>query len=135
VNQIYTPYQLKGLNKLLSFKPHFAQLQNNTAWKTGMQKQHPNLPREKVQEFTRIFCDHLLADTDYAVIQKEGVQYASPQQHIAHMQLDVLLKLLTYIIWTDRIVEGYFFTKIHDFTLTSLLERMEVLLQHGYSVA
>ena len=134
MNQFYTPYQLNGLSKLLSFKPYFALQQNSAASKHYHKKQVP-ASKEKVTEFTRIFCDHLLADTDYAVIQREGSQYASPLLHIAHMQRDVLLKVLTYIIWTDRIVEGYFFSKINDLTLSSVLDRLEVLLQHSYSIS
>ncbi len=84
--------------------------------------------KEAVAEFTRIFCDHLLADTDYAVLQKEEAQYQSSLHHIANMQLDVILKVLTYIIWTDRIIEGYFASRVKDKTVSTLLNRLEVLL-------
>lgn len=135
MNNYYTSYQLQGLDKLLSFKPRFEHPRAKTVSHAGKTAaQQASLNKETVQEFTRVFCDHLLADTDYAALQKEEFKYQSPL-HIANMQLDVILKVLTYIIWTDRIVEGYFLARIKDMTLVTILNRLEVLLMHNYNKA
>ncbi|RFM28946.1 hypothetical protein DXN05_09280 [Deminuibacter soli] len=136
MNNYYTTYQIEGLGKLISFKPNFEPQQHKVASQAAEKAQQAKAmttSQATVMEFTRIFCDHLLADTDYAIIQREEPRYPSQLHYIANMQLDAVMKTLTYIIWTDRIVEGYFISRIKDMTVTSLLNRLEVLLMHSYN--
>lgn len=136
MNNYYTTYQIEGIGKLLSFKAEFDNQPAQPVLQHGKPAPHLTLAQKAtVQEFTRVFCDHLLADTDYAIIQREESKYPSVLHYIANMQLDVVLKLFTYIIWTDRIVEGYFVSRIKDKTVGSLLNRLEVLLMHSYDKA
>ncbi|MBN9297162.1 MAG: hypothetical protein J0I41_09125 [Filimonas sp.] len=126
----FTTYQLLGLNKMLSFKETFRQkMARPLSFKASLQNSFAPVSEEEISHFTSIFCDHQLADTDYDVIQKEAGNFKSPEDYIAQSQLDVILKSITYIIWTDRIVEGYFYAKVHDGILYRLLSRLEMLLK------
>lgn len=127
-----TPYQLNGIAKLLTYKNSMMpeKDEHKLSFKAALRKIPGAFKKKEAQSFINIFCEHLLADTDYDVIRQETIQYNAQQQHIDQMSLDVILKTLTFIIWTDRSVEGYFFAKINDNTLFHLLSRLETLVPH-----
>lgn len=124
-----TAYQLNGVSKLLSYKHSLTPDENERklSFHAALKIIPGSFLKKQVQAFINIFCEYQLADTDYDVIQTDNRKYASTEQHIEHMPLEVVLKFLTFIIWTDRIVDGYFFAKIHDKTMYWLLSRIEAL--------
>ncbi|BAV08202.1 hypothetical protein FLA_4235 [Filimonas lacunae] len=104
---------------------------HHLSFKTLLKTAPGSFLKKQVQAFVNIFCEHQLADTDYDIIQQHTAKYPNPEHHIQHMPLEVVLKTLTYIIWTDRIVDGYLFAKVHDRTMYWLLTRLEALLPSG----
>lgn len=124
-----TAYQLNGVSKLLNYKHSLTPDENERklSFHAALKIIPGSFLKKQIQAFVNIFCEHQLADTDYDIIQTDNRKYASIEQHIQHMPLEVVLKFLTFIIWTDRIVDGYFFAKIHDKTMYWLLSRLEAL--------
>lgn len=137
LNTQFTPYQLNGISKLLSYKQSLTPEKHGhmLSFKAALKLIPGNFLKKQAQAFINIFCEYQLADTDYDVLQKDSPNFTSQEHHIQHMQLEVVLKTLTYIIWTDRIVDGYFFAKIYDNTMYWLLERLEALLSSGHAPA
>jgi hypothetical protein len=88
-----------------------------------------------VQEFIATFCEHNLADTDYSVIQQEPLEFESLEQWITQASLSSILQCLTYFIWTDKIVEGYFKARIENGIMEKLLRRLETLLKEEIVIA
>ncbi|RXK85447.1 DUF6508 domain-containing protein [Filimonas effusa] len=132
MNQHFTPYQISGIAKLLTYKNSLTPEadENRLPFKAALRKIPGAFKKKQAQSFINIFCEHLLADTDYDALQQNPIQYHSLQQDIEKMPLDSILKTITFIIWTDRSVEGYFYAKMHDKTLFYLLSRLEsVFLQ------
>lgn len=125
-----TTYQLNGISKLLPYKHSLTPQENELklSFNAALKIIPGSFLKKQAQAFINVFCEYQLADTDYDAIQKNTPKYASPEHHIQHMPLETVLKTLTYIIWTDRIVDGYFFAKIHDKTMFWLLSRLELLL-------
>lgn len=121
-------YQLTGIKKLIPFKKHFKKEKNFSVASSGKKsrdKEHINHP----QKFIETFCGYNLADTDYADLQKDFFSHESSNVYISQASLDVILKYLTYIIWTDKFVGGYFITKVNDHTVYHLIDRLEAHLQ------
>lgn len=104
------------------------------SFKASLQNTFAPVTAEDISNFTSVFCDHQLADTDYDIIQKEALNFKSPEEYIDQSQVDVILKAITYIIWTDRIVEGYFYAKVHDGILFKLLTRLEKLMKGNEAI-
>jgi hypothetical protein len=129
LNPNITTYQLNGIEKLLAYKTIMepGKDEHKLSFKAALRRIPGTFKKKQAQSFINIFCEHLLADTDYDVIQQNTIQYNAPEHYIDQMSLDVILKTITFIIWTDRSVEGYFFAKIHDSTIFRLLSRLEVL--------
>jgi len=48
--------------------------------------------------------------------------------------MESILKNITYIIWTDRIVQGYFALRIEDNTVYLLLDRLEKILRTKWEI-
>lgn len=130
----FTTDQLRGIGKLLSYKQSLIpdESTKQLSFQALLHQMPGNFLKKQAQAFVNIFCEYQLADTDYDIIQQHTSKYPSPETHIQHMPLDVVIKTLTFIIWTDRIIDGYFFAKIHDKTLYWLLSRLEALLPSGH---
>lgn len=127
-----TAYQLNGISKLLPYKHSLTPDENDNrklSFNAALKIIPGSFLKKQVQAFINVFCEYQLADTDYDIIQQNHAKYNSVEQHIQQMPLEVVLKFLTFIIWTDRIVDGYFFAKIHDRTMYWLLSRLEALQQ------
>lgn len=124
-----TSYQINGIAKLLTYKNSLVpeKDEHRLSFKAALKKIPGAFKKKQAQSFINIFCEHLLADTDYDAVQ-QTLQGQPAQQQIEQMPLEAILKTITFIIWTDRSVEGYFFAKMHDNTLFQLLSRLEVLL-------
>lgn len=80
------------------------------------------------QEFIEIFCSHDLANSDYAAIQIAPLSYNSFEEWVDQIDIETILKSITYIIWTDKIVDGYFNAKVEDLSIFYLLRKLEILL-------
>lgn len=112
-----TQEQIDGLYKLLVFKKIFYGIE-------------PKQYNELIQQFIDIFCSHNLADTDYAMLLSQVFQFTNIEQWIQKASLDAIGKYLTYIIWTDKIVSGFFASKIKDNTLKHIINRIEFILRN-----
>ncbi len=130
----FSSYQLNGLTKLIAFKEHFKKNEDKHSVKASQSQKNQTRVTSFSQQFIEIFCGHDLADTDYAIIQTELFKYDTIEQWINQVSIETILKYTTYIIWTDKIVEGYFGTKIKDQTLYSLLNRLEILLRTKWDI-
>jgi hypothetical protein len=82
----------------------------------------------QVSEFVNLFCEYQLADNNYMNIHLEAVQQDNNEAWFASLSFDQVLKFLTYIIWTDKFVDGYLTSKIEDKTIFRLLARLEQIL-------
>ena len=87
------------------------------------------------QEFIEIFCSHDLANSDYAAIQIAPLRYNSFEDWVDDIDIETILKSITYIIWTDKIVDSYFNAKVEDRSIYFLLRKLELLLNETQHVA
>ena len=87
--------------------------------------------KKLIDNFITIFCEHNLANTDYIEVQREAVGHPSLAEyiHTTRLLLPAIVKCLTYFIWTDRIIEGYFVSKIKDGSLNDLLSQLQTTLK------
>lgn len=129
LNNRLTAYQNLGLQKLVSFKNQF-QHPSNSIGNADKKSITYSEQRKKIQEFISLFCEYQLADTNYLENITEVKSFGSVEEWMKESNLDAILKQLTYIIWTDRILEGYFEVNIKDNMIFHLLERIEALIQH-----
>jgi hypothetical protein len=128
VSENISSYQLNGIAKLLGFKNSLIPDGNDQglSFKAALLKTPGNYTRSQAKSFIDTFCEHLLADTDYDKLQQSAIG-ADAGNVIEQMTLESILKTLTFIIWTDRSIEGYFFAKVRDNTVFNLLTRLEAL--------
>lgn len=120
-------YQLNALVQLTAYRKKFYENKGHFAFK--------KINNDPVQEFIDIFCEHNFADTDYSIIQQEPLEFNTLEEWINQASLPAILKSFTYFIWTDKIVEGYFKTRIENRIMDKLLLRLEVLLKEEKVVA
>ncbi len=90
--------------------------------------------KDLVQGFIDIFCEHNFADTDYNIIQQELMEFDSIDEWINQASLPAILKCLTYFIWTDKIMEGYFVSRIETQSVDKLLRRLETLIKEESTI-
>ena len=123
----FSSYQLSALVQLTAYRKKFYDGKSHFSFKKAQ--------KDPVQEFIDIFCEHNFADTDYSIIQQEPLEFSSLEEWITQASLPAILKCFTYFIWTDKIVEGYFKTRIEDNLMDKLLLRLETLLKEEKIVA
>ena len=128
----FTNYQLEGLLKLTAYKQRFKGNERVTAV-TKTKKPAPALINA-YEEFMEVFCGHDLADTDYAFIKTNAAEHEPMEDWINQLSMESILKNITYIIWTDRIVQGYFALRIEDNTVFFLLDRLEKILRTKWEI-
>ena len=116
-------YQIDALRQLAAYRRRFYE-SSLTAHLKKPKKDH-------IQEFIAIFCGNNFADTDYYIIQQELAEFDSIEAWISQASLEAVLKCITYFIWTDKIMDGYFKTRIENRSVDKLLARLEVLLQEN----
>lgn len=126
------------LNELSSYQ--VSALVQLTAYRKKFYDERVFLPSKKVkkdpvQEFIDIFCEHNFADTDYSIIQQEPLEFETLEAWINQASLPAILKCFTYYIWTDKIMDGYFKTRIENRVIDKLLLRLETLLKEEELVA
>jgi hypothetical protein len=118
-------YKNTGIKRLLKYKEIFlpANLLSNTSTATKT----PSFKGNELDDFINIFCEHQLADNDYMNIHLESNHQKNNISWLENLAEEKVLKLMTYIIWTDKFVEGYLTSRITDGTLHQLLNRLETL--------
>ncbi len=80
---------------------------------------------QTMERFVITFCEYELADNDYDIIRKDAAHYYKRKSMFEGMPADLLLKHLTYIIWTDKITyPGFLKDRIGDGTIYRLLTRL-----------
>lgn len=124
--QKLTRHQVNGIKKLVPFKKFFKK-EKSEAVIHLYQKTKPE-DNKNAQKFIETFCGHNLADTDYGLIQSDINHYDSLKQFVNEASIETILKYLTYVIWTDKFINGYFSAKVNDHTIYYLIDRLEVLL-------
>lgn len=114
-------YQIDALRQLAAYRRRFYD-SSLTAHLKKSKKDH-------IQEFIAIFCGNNFADTDYYIIQQELAEFDSIEAWINQASLEAVLKCITYFIWTDKIMDGYFKTRIENKSVEKVLARLETLLK------
>lgn len=114
-------YQINALKQLAAYRKRF--------YDGGLSIPFKKAKKDPVQEFIDIFCEHNFADTDYNIIQQELMEFDSIEAWVNQASLPAVLKCFTYFIWTDKIMEGYFKTRIENRSVERLLVRLETLLK------
>jgi len=123
------PYHLNGLIKLLELQDSIIRVKAELS--QNKFNQEPDKSSTKtIENFISIFCEHELADTDYIAVQQDAVGYKSLSDYISknNLNLAYIIKCLTYFIWTDRIIEGYFINRVKDNSLSILLNQLKTAL-------
>lgn len=87
---------------------------------------------EIATQFTNVFCEYQLADTNYINNLIQSRRHHSMTDVVSELDLQGIAKYLTYIIWTDRVRPGYLESNFKDNTIFLLLSRLEELL-HQFS--
>lgn len=117
----FSSYQINALKQLTVYRKKF--------YDGGVLSSLKKLRKDPIQEFIDIFCEHNFADTDYNIIQQELLEFDTIEAWVNQASLAAILKCLTYFIWTDKIMEGYFKTRIENKSVDKLLMRLEALLK------
>jgi len=119
----YTTHQLNNLLQLADFRNKFYNIHTSEP-NIGKKRDDAIALKKTIYSFIRIFCENHFADSDYTILQKEfRSNYAS--EWFNRVSIDTILKLITYIIWTDKSMNGYFVKRIEDKTMLKLLIRLE----------
>jgi len=119
----YTTYQLRALLQLADFRNKFYDIHTSQP-KIGKKRLDAIILKKSIHSFIRIFCENHFADSDYTILQKELCSNYTTDW-FNRLSIDVILKLITYIIWTDKSMDGYFVKRIEDKTLLKLLMCLE----------
>lgn len=123
-----TQQQLKGIEALVAFKQDFAA--ENIDWLTDITIKLVDESisyNNVIDTFINTFCNFELADNDYMNIHLEANQYSRGKSLFANTTIKKILKHLTYIIWTDKLVDGYFPARVKDQTIYHILNRLAEL--------
>ena len=120
--QQYTTYQLRALQQLADFRNIFYDEGKNV---------RADLLNRSISFFIELFCQNHFADSDYSVFQKRPKGSAT-DEWINEIDIDVILKFLTYYIWTNKSHPGYLIRKIKDKTVYKFLDRLNNILAERY---
>ena len=104
-------YKHIGIQRILAYKSSFV----------------PSISKDdkSITNFVNLFCEYQLADNNYMNIQFEAMLQKNNDQWFDTLSIDQVLQFITYIIWTDKLIAGYLYSKIKDNTVFSLLKRAE----------
>jgi len=116
--QQYTTYQSRALQQLADFRNIFYDEGKNVS---------TDLLNRSIGFFIELFCQNHFADSDYSVFQKRP-KGSTTDEWINEIDIDIILKFLTYYIWTNKSHDGYFIRKIKDKTVYKFLDRLNKIL-------
>lgn len=104
-------YKHIGLQRILAYKSSFI----------------PSSTKDEkaISNFVNLFCEYQLADNNYMNIQFEATLQKNNDKWFDTLTIDQVLQFITYIIWTDKFIAGYLYSKIKDNTIFRLLKRAE----------
>jgi hypothetical protein len=117
MNTTSLEYKFSGLQRISSFKDTFLAGDASS-------------DNRSLNDFVNLFCEYQLADNNYMNIQHEALLHANEPRWFDGLSLDEVLRLITYIIWTDKFLDGFLSTKVKDKTMYRLLARLEEI-QYG----
>ena len=109
-------YQSDGIKKLVALKHEFIPFNFD-----GTRK------KESIDQFINTFCEYQLADNDYMNIELNSEFHNINATSFYQLTLEKVLKHITHIIWTDKVVPNYFHERVRDNTVYHLLNRLERL--------
>lgn len=81
--------------------------------------------KKVISFFIDTFCEHQLADNDYMNLKLHKNLNSSDSSSFYELSLENILKHITHIIWTDKVMPDYFVSKVKDNTIYHLLNRLE----------
>jgi hypothetical protein len=104
-------YKHIGIQRILAYKSSFV----------------PSSSKDEItiSNFVNLFCEYQLADNNYMNIQFEATLQKDNDKWFDTLSIDQVLQFITYIIWTDKFIAGYLYSKIKDNTIFRLLKRAE----------
>lgn len=111
-----TIYQTSGIRKLIAMKKDFIPFNFNA---NGIKE------KAVISLFIDIFCEHQLADNDYLNIKLHKNLNNADSSIFYELSIENILKHITHIIWTDKVIPDYFVSKVKDNTIYHLLNRLE----------
>ena len=124
----FTPYELKALHELAGYRNTFYErLQQNEVKDRKVKAANTSL-QKSIETFTEIFCQNNFADADYTIIQDGPRGFETAEEWINQNNIETVLKCLTYIIWTDKSINGYFIRSIKSRLIDKHLTRLENIL-------
>lgn len=127
----YNKIEISALQQLADFNDIFYSGFVISDSKTKKNKTTPVKLKESADLFIDIFCQNNFADTDYSIIQNEPRDFETAQKWIDQISIDTVLKCLTYIIWNNKIDDGYFIKKIEDGLIKKYLGRLQNILKEN----
>ena len=107
----YSKIEIEALQQLAQFRDIFYPDLSSHGYKPEKTKAHFNTLKEAADTFTEVFCQNNFADSDYSIMQNEPREFETPDHWINQINIDTILKCLTYIIWNNKIDDGYFLKK------------------------
>jgi len=109
-------YQTSGIQQLILLKKDLLPFNFNG-----------NGEKEKkvMSLFIETFCEHQLADNDYMNLLNQKNLNNPDDSVFYELSLENVLKYITHIIWTDKVVPGYFISKVRDNSIYHLMNRLE----------
>ena len=129
----YSSYELKALQELAGYRNIFYDRLLPTGNKDRKVKPDTISLQKSIDTFIEIFCQNNFADADYTIIQNGPREFETAEDWINQINIDTVLKCLTYIIWTDKSNNGYFMKSIKSKLIDKHLTRLENILIEQHS--
>ena len=125
----FSSFEISALQQLANFRAIFS-MENIKKLKT----EKDNIPafQNSIEKFIEIFCQHDFADANYTALQTGPKAFASTDLWLNQINIETILQYLTYIIWTNKSIKGYFLKKVKDKTLVKILNRLDKILSTYY---
>ena len=120
------PYQIKALRQLAAYKKVLSADRTTSI----SDKEQGYALQDSIITFTEMFCQQNLANTDYTILQERQYRSDKIEDWINEMDIDIILQCITYVIWTNKSIDGYFVSKVRDGFIEKLLHRLEKILSH-----
>ena len=121
-------YEIQGLLQLISYKKLFYPEEESASAFLFIKRMKQKPLQDVKYSFIDIFCQHNFANTDYSGLGELNKKTSSDEEVITKMDIEVLLKAFTYIIWTDKTNEGFFEHLVKNYTFLHLFNRLEFLV-------
>ena len=124
----YSLYEIRALHELVGYRNIFFERMQQSDVKDRKVKAANTSLQKSIETFTEIFCQNNFADADYTIIQNGPRGFKTAEEWINQNNIETVLKCLTYIIWTDKSINGYFIRSIKNKLIDKHLTRLENIL-------